>query len=152
MTRIDDTFPDVGFIPTVIIVTIVGLALQLSGAWITMLLAGMFGALFTRTYLKSFLAGFFGTAAAWGILYLYLSLTAQASAIAEFFIGLLGLTGMGWLVFVIAMLFGGLLGGFGGGSDGPYMKWLTNSWHPQYQAIYLNLQKQCEFRLMQLCS
>jgi len=115
MTRIDDTFPDVGFIPTVIIVTIVGIALQLSGAWITMLLAGMFGALFTRTYLKSFLAGFFGAAAAWGILYLYLTLTAQASAIAEFFIGLLGLTGMGWLVFVIAMLCGGLLGGFGGG-------------------------------------
>ncbi len=105
----------VSIIPTVIIVTIVGFALQLSGVWITMILAGMFGALFTRSHLKSFIAGFFGVAAAWGILYLYLSITAQAVEVAEFFIGLLGLTGMGWLVFVISMLFGGLLGGFGGG-------------------------------------
>jgi hypothetical protein len=35
-------------------------------------------------------------------------------AVAEFFIGLLGLSGMGWLVIVISILLGALLGGFGG--------------------------------------
>jgi hypothetical protein len=34
--------------------------------------------------------------------------------IADFFLGQLGLTGMGWLVFVISCLIGGFLGGFGG--------------------------------------
>ena len=115
MVRIDDTFPDVGFVPTIVIVAVLGIILQLTGAWFTMLVAGAIGALFTRTYLKSFLAGFIGVSIAWIVLYVYLILTAQASEIAEFFIGLLGLTGMGWLVFVIATLLGGLLGGFGGG-------------------------------------
>lgn len=115
MVRIDDTFPDVGFIPTIVIVTVIGIILQLTGAWFTMLIAGAIGALFTRSYLKSFLAGFIGVSIAWIVLYVYLILTAQASEIAEFFIGLLGLTGMGWLVFVIGTLLGGLLGGFGGG-------------------------------------
>ncbi len=115
MVRIDDTFPDVGFVPTIVIVTILGIILQLSSAWFTMLIAGAAGALFTRTYLKSFLAGFIGVSISWTVLYVYLILTAQASEIAEFFIGLLSLTGMGWLVFVIGVLLGGLLGGFGGG-------------------------------------
>ena len=115
MVRIDDTFPDVGFVPTIVIVAVLGIILQLTGAWFTMLVAGVIGALFTRTYLKSFLAGFMGVSIAWTVLYVYLMLTAQASEIAEFFIGLLGLTGMGWLVFVIGILLGGLLGGFGGG-------------------------------------
>ncbi|MHA1636378.1 MAG: hypothetical protein ACTSUB_00040 [Candidatus Thorarchaeota archaeon] len=115
MVKIDDTFPDVGFVPTIVIVAVLGIILQLTGAWITMLAAGAIGALFTRTYLKSFLAGFIGVSISWTVLYVYLMLTAQASEIAEFFIGLLSLTGMGWLVFVIGVLLGGLLGGFGGG-------------------------------------
>ena len=115
MVRIDDTFPDVGFVPTVVIVAVLGIILQLTSAWFTMLVAGAIGALFTRTYLKSFLAGFIGVSISWTVLYTYLVFTAQAAEIAEFFIGLLSLTGMGWLVFVIGILLGGLLGGFGGG-------------------------------------
>ena len=114
MARSDDIFPDIGVIPTTIVVAIVAIALQLSGAWITMLIAGVIGALFTRDSVRAFLAGLFGVAAGWGILYAYLIVTAQAAAIAEFFIGLLNLSGMGWLVFVIGALLGGLLGGFGG--------------------------------------
>lgn len=114
MTRIDDIFPDIGVIPTTIVVAVISIGLQLSGAWITMLIAGIFGALFTRDSIRAFLAGLIGVASGWGILYAYLILTAQAAAIAEFFIGILDLTGMGWLVFVIGGLLGGLLGGFGG--------------------------------------
>ncbi len=114
MARIDDIFPDIGVVPTTIVVAVIAIALQISGAWITMLIVGVIGALFTRDSVRAFLAGFFGVAAGWGILYVYLIMTAQAAAIAEFFIGLLGLTGMGWLVFVIGALLGGLLGGFGG--------------------------------------
>ncbi|MDF1540171.1 MAG: hypothetical protein P1Q69_14855, partial [Candidatus Thorarchaeota archaeon] len=114
MARIDDIFPDIGVVPTTIVVAVIAIALQLSGAWITMLIAGVIGALFTRDSVRAFLAGLFGVAAGWGILYVYLIMTAQAAAIAEFFIGLLGLSGMGWLVFVIGALLGGFLGGFGG--------------------------------------
>ncbi len=45
---------------------------------------------------------------------LVLTITSQASVVAEFFSGLLGLTGLGWLVMVISVLVGALLGAFGG--------------------------------------
>ncbi|TFF91078.1 hypothetical protein EU545_05735 [Candidatus Thorarchaeota archaeon] len=113
MTRLDDIFPDVGVLPATVIVAVIGLALQLSGIWATMLIAGFFGALLTRRHSRSFLAGFVGVAVAWSVLFAYLAATAQALEIAEFFIGLLGLSGLGWLVIVISVLLGGLLGGFG---------------------------------------
>jgi len=114
MRRIDDIFPDLGFVPALIIVIVIGIALQLSGAWITMLIAGVFGGLFTRRHRYAFLAGLLGVAIAWTGIFAYLAATAQAMAIAEFFIGLLGLGGMGWLVIVISVMLGAFLGGFGG--------------------------------------
>lgn len=113
MTRLDEIFPNVGVLPAILIVAVVGLALQLSGVWATMLIAGFFGALFTRKHLHAFLAGFVGVTVAWSILFAYLAATAQALEIAEFFIGLLGISGLGWLVIVISVVLGGLLGGFG---------------------------------------
>ncbi len=114
MRKIDDVFPALGFFPTLIIVIVVGIALQLSGAWITMLIAGVLGSLFTRRHRHSFLAGLLGVGIAWGLIFAYLAATAQAMAIADFFISQLGLSGMGWLVIVISVLLGALLGGFGG--------------------------------------
>ncbi|MFX1416943.1 MAG: hypothetical protein ACFFC0_09020 [Promethearchaeota archaeon] len=114
MRRIDDVFPALGFFPALIIVIVVGIALQLSGAWITMLIAGVLGSLFTRRHRHSFLAGLLGVGIAWGLIFAYLAATAQAMAIADFFISQLGLSGMGWLVIVISVLLGALLGGFGG--------------------------------------
>jgi len=60
--------------------------------------------------------GLLGIGIAWALIFAYLSVTAQAMAIAEFFIVLLAetLSGMGWLVTVISVLLGALLGGFGG--------------------------------------
>ncbi|MFW9907956.1 MAG: hypothetical protein ACFFEF_05220 [Candidatus Thorarchaeota archaeon] len=113
MPKIDDIFPDVGILPAMIIVVVIGIALQLSGAWITMIIAGAFGGLFTRRHRSSFFAGFLGVAIAWTILFIYLIMTAQALAIAEFFIGLLGISG-GFIVIVISIILGALLGGFGG--------------------------------------
>jgi hypothetical protein len=114
MRKIDDIFPDLGFVPALIIVIIIGIALQLSGVWLTMLIAGVFGGLFTRRHRHAFLAGLLGVAIAWTGIFAYLAATAQAMAVAEFFIGLLGLEGMGWLVIVISVLLGAFLGGFGG--------------------------------------
>ncbi len=113
MRKIDDIMPNIGFIPALIVTIVIGAALQLSGAWIVMLIAGALGSLFVRRHRIAFLVGFLGIMFAWAILFVYLILTAQAMAIAEFFIGLLGLSGMGWLVIVISCLLGGLLGGFG---------------------------------------
>ncbi|RDE12290.1 MAG: hypothetical protein C4K47_08380 [Candidatus Thorarchaeota archaeon] len=114
MRKIDDIIPDIGFIPALIIVVVLAIALELSGAWITMIIAGVFGGLFTRKTSRAFLAGFLGVGLGWGLLLFYLSLTAEAMAIANIFIGLLGLSGMGWLVIVVSVLIGALLGGFGG--------------------------------------
>ncbi|OLS31104.1 MAG: hypothetical protein ThorAB25_05500 [Candidatus Thorarchaeota archaeon AB_25] len=114
MKKIDDIFPDIGFIPALIITIAIGAALQLGGSWFAMLIAGALGSLFVRRHRIAFLVGFLGVMIAWLILFVFLIMTAQAMAIAEFFIGQLGLTGMGWLVIVMSCLLGGLLGGFGG--------------------------------------
>ncbi|MFW9789386.1 MAG: hypothetical protein ACFFE1_17085, partial [Candidatus Thorarchaeota archaeon] len=72
------------------------------------------GALFVRRIRRAFLNGFLGIGLAWGLLFVYLAVTAQAMAVANVFIGLLGLEGLGFIVIIISVLFGAMLGGFGG--------------------------------------
>lgn len=114
MTKIDEIFPNIGFLPAMIIVLVIGMALQLTGAWMTMIIAGAFSGLFTRRHRTSFLTSFLGIGLAWTFLFIYLSATAYAMDIANFFISQLGLTGMGVLVIVISVVIGAFLGGFGG--------------------------------------
>jgi hypothetical protein len=114
MRKLDSIFPSLKFLPALVITLVLGITLQLSGAWITMLLAGVLGSLFVRRHRSAFAVGFFGILFAWAILFTYVAVTAHALEIADFFIGLLGLSGMGMLVIVISCLIGGLLGGFGG--------------------------------------
>lgn len=114
MGKIDDTIPELGFLPALVITIVFGIVFQFTGSWMMMLFAGAFGALFVRRIRKAFLVGFLGVGLAWGILFAYLSVTAQAMAVANIFIGLLGLTGFGALVIVISVLIGAMLGGFGG--------------------------------------
>jgi len=114
MGKIDDTIPDIGFSAALVITIVFGLAFQLAGDWKLMLIAGALGALFVRRTRIAFLVGFLGVGIAWSILFVYLSITAQAMAVADIFIGLLGLSGLGILVIVISVLIGALLGGFGG--------------------------------------
>ena len=114
MGKIDDTVPDLRFIPALVITIVFGIALQLAGDWKLMLIAGALGALFVRRIRRAFLVGFLGIGLAWGLIFVYLSVTAQAMAVANMFIGLLGLEGLGAVVIVISVLIGALLGGFGG--------------------------------------
>lgn len=113
MRNIDDYVPELPFVAVVICVLVLGILLQLTGLWVLMLLVGGIGAFFCRSLKRAFAAGFLGVGLAWAILFAYLILTAQALAIAEFFISLLGLGGFGWLVIIISILIGALLGGFG---------------------------------------
>jgi hypothetical protein len=114
MRKIDDVVPDIRFLPALVLTTVFGIALQLAGDWKLMLIAGALGALFIRRLRIAFLLGFLGVGLAWSILFVYLALTVQAMAVANMFIGLLGLEGLGIIVIVISVLIGALLGGFGG--------------------------------------
>ena len=114
MKKIDDTIPDIGFLPALIITIVFSIALQLPGDWKLMLIAGALGALFVRRIRKAFLVGFLGVGLAWGLIFAYLIAAAQAMAVANMFISLLGLEGLGAIVIVISILIGALLGGFGG--------------------------------------
>ncbi|MFQ5833337.1 MAG: hypothetical protein ACE5H4_11580 [Candidatus Thorarchaeota archaeon] len=114
MTKIDEIMPELDFFPALIVVIVISMALELSGVWMTMLVAGAVGALFVRRIRRAFLLGFLGVGIAWSLLFAFLVATAQAVDVANFFIGLLGLSGLGVLVIVISLLFGALLGGFGG--------------------------------------
>ena len=113
MRKIDDMFPDLGFLRALMVVIVLGFVFQLSGVWMTMIIVGVFGAFFTRRHRHSFLVGLLGVGIAWTVFFVYLTMTAQALAVAEFFISLLGISG-GILVIVISVLLGSLLGGFGG--------------------------------------
>ena len=114
MKKLDYLFPHFNFPTLVLVTTVIAVVLQFSGAWVTMLIAGALSALLTRRHRTAFFGGFISVAIAWTAIFVYLALTTQALAIAEFFIGLLGLSGLGWLVIVISVLLGALLGGFGG--------------------------------------
>ena len=114
MRKIDEIVPEMGFLQALIVVIVLGIVFEITGVWMTMLFVGVFGALFVRGYKKSFLLGFLGVGIAWGILFAYLTLTSQAMAVANFFIALLGLEGLGALVIIISVLVGALLGAFGG--------------------------------------
>ena len=114
MGKIDDTFPELNFLQALVLTVIFGIVFQFTGQWILMLLVGALGALFVRRIRRAFLVGFLGVGLAWTFLFVYLTLTAQAMEVANVFIGLLGLYGMGILVIVISVLIGAMLGGFGG--------------------------------------
>ncbi len=79
-----------------------------------MLGVGIASSLFLRNHLQSFIVGFVGVFFGWLLLFVVLIFSAQALVIADFFIGLLGLSGLGPLVIIISCLIGGVLGGFGG--------------------------------------
>ena len=114
MRKINDIFPELGFIPAWIITIVLGIALQFGGAWILMFIAGAIGSFFIRKTSRAFLVGFLGVGTAWTLIFVYLSITSQALVVGDYFIGLLNLSGLGWLVIVISVLLGALLGGFGG--------------------------------------
>jgi len=113
MKKIDTIFPNLGMIPALVLTIVFAAALQLSGSWVVMFVAGALGSLFVKRHRKAFLVGFLGVFIGWLILFSYLILTAQALAIADFFLSQLGISGMGWLVILISCIIGGLLGGFG---------------------------------------
>jgi len=114
MGKIDDTIPDIGFLAALVITIVFGIALQLAGDWKLMFIAGALGALFVRRIRNAFFVGFLGIGLAWTIIFVNLIVNAQAMAVANMFIGLLGLEGLGALVIAISILIGAFLGGFGG--------------------------------------
>ena len=114
MGKIDDTFPELNFFQALVLTIVFGIVFQFTGQWILMLVVGALGALFVRRIRRAFLVGFLGVGLAWSILFIYLTLTAQAMEVANVFIGLLDLHGLGILVIVISVLIGAMLGGFGG--------------------------------------
>jgi hypothetical protein len=115
MSVLDRVFKDIGFIPTLAIVIILGLLLQLTGAWITMLIAGMFGGFFMKRNSRAFLVGFLGIGIAWSIIFVYLVITTPAIAIAGFFVNMLGLNENFVITpIIISVLIGALFGGLSG--------------------------------------
>jgi hypothetical protein len=115
MNVLDRVLKDMGFLPTLAIVIILGLALQLTGVWITMLIAGVFGGFFTKRNSKAFLVSFLGIGIAWSIVFVYLVVTTPAITIAGFFINMLGLNeSFSITLIVISILIGALFGGLSG--------------------------------------
>ena len=102
------------------LVTLVAAALlQLIGyyweyAWILMVAAGFLGGFLVKKVGKGFLVGFLGVLMAWLIYFIIFSFLGPLWAFADVLAGLFGLTGMGFVVIILALvLIGGLIGGLG---------------------------------------
>jgi hypothetical protein len=114
MKKIDSILPKLNFVAALIITIVISIALELTGVWMLMFVAGAIGAMFVRNTKKAFGVGFFGVGLGWTVLFVYLAAIGQALAVGNYFIGLLGLESLGILVIIISVLIGSLLGGFGG--------------------------------------
>ncbi|MFW9838732.1 MAG: hypothetical protein ACFFE7_14550, partial [Candidatus Thorarchaeota archaeon] len=66
MGKIDDTIPELRFLPALVLTIVFGIVFQLAGNWMLMLFAGAIGALFVRRIRRAFLNGFLGIGLAWG--------------------------------------------------------------------------------------
>jgi hypothetical protein len=110
---LDDRLPDLGIMKTYLLTLFLAIALQFTGIWIMMIIAGAIGGLLLKRQRSAFLVGFVSVASAWLVLYAIMTLIGNAMLVAEFFVGLLGLSGLGWLIIAIGCVLGGLLGGFG---------------------------------------
>ncbi|MHA1278422.1 MAG: hypothetical protein ACTSQI_16680 [Candidatus Helarchaeota archaeon] len=85
-----------------------------SSAWILMVIAGFFGGFLIKKGGRGFLVGFLGVILAWTMYFLMFMLISPLYQFANILAGLFGLTGMGFVVIILALIIGGLVGGFGG--------------------------------------
>ncbi|MHA1650107.1 MAG: hypothetical protein ACTSYB_07920 [Candidatus Helarchaeota archaeon] len=83
-------------------------------AWILMVGAGFLGGFLIKKAGKGFLVGFLGVIIAWLIYFLIYWIIGPIWEFADVLAGLFGLTGMGFVVVLLSLILGGLLGGLGG--------------------------------------
>jgi hypothetical protein len=83
-------------------------------AWILMVVAGFLGGFLIKRAGQAFLAGLLGVLLAWLVYFIAFSFLGPIWNFANLLAGLFGLTGMGLVVIVLALvLVGGLIGGLG---------------------------------------
>ncbi|MBD3230133.1 MAG: hypothetical protein GF329_18285 [Candidatus Lokiarchaeota archaeon] len=104
----------VGFIVTLGL----GLLLQLFGfiwayAWILMVVAGFMGGFLIKASGLGFLAGFLGIISGWLIYFIILMFQGPFFEFATLIANVLGLGDLGIVIIILALLVGGLIGGFG---------------------------------------
>ena len=90
---------------------LLAVALELSGIYLLMLLAGAVAGIFIKKGWLSFLLGFGAVALAWGIYFIVYSLTGPLTALLDLIGSILGFSG--GIMIAIALIIGGLLGGVG---------------------------------------
>ncbi len=111
------------FLVSFLVTVLVAGLLQILGmvwtyAWILMVGAGFLGGFLVKKGGKGFLVGFLGVIVAWLIYLLVFMVISPFYQFADVLAGLFGLSGMGIVVIVLALLIGGLVGGFGGLNGG----------------------------------
>ncbi len=114
MRKIDDSIKQQNQAISLMIVIIIGIALQFLAGWPMMIIVGIIGALLVRRHRTAFAVGFVGITLSWLIIFAYLISVGHALEIANFFVGLLGLNNMGGVLIAISCIIGGLLAGMGG--------------------------------------
>ena len=113
MQRITERSIETGIFQGWMLTLLVAFGLQYSGNWALMILAGVFGGVFTRRHRHAFIAGFLGVACAWSVWFMILVAAAQAYVVGEVFATLIGLPGFGRYIVSISILLGGALGASG---------------------------------------
>lgn len=96
-----------------------GLLLQLFGfiwvyAWILMVVAGFMGGFLIKSSGLGFLAGFLGVLGSWLIYFIIYMFQGPFLDFANLVASVLGLGELGFVVILLALIIGGVIGGLGG--------------------------------------
>lgn len=96
-----------------------GLLLQLFGfiwtyAWILMIAAGFVGGFLIKSSGLGFLAGFLGVLGSWLIYFIIYMFQGPFLDFANLLASVLGLGELGFVVILLALIIGGVIGGLGG--------------------------------------
>lgn len=97
----------IGFISSLLL----GLALELTGIYLLMLLAGFVCGIFVKKGWHSFLVGFLSIASAWEIYFIIFSFVGPMGDLLVIIGNLIGI--QGGIILMITIIIGGLLGGVG---------------------------------------
>jgi len=102
-----------------LITFLIALSLQLIGliweySWILMVIAGFIGGFLLKTAGKGFLTGFLGISACWLFYLVIFMFMGPIYEFANILASIFGLTDMGFIIIILSVLIGGLIGGLGG--------------------------------------
>lgn len=93
-------------------------ALSYTMIWQLVIIAGLTGGLLNNSFRRGSLSGTIGIGFSWLVMMIYDLVASNTYVLLDQFGGLLGLSGMGYIIFIVVLLIGIIFGALGGAIGG----------------------------------